>query len=182
LEPEDEPVTRSEELRRQYRRVFRWSFAIAVLVHALVLFYGPWFRAEPMSSTTTELVDRASPGRGGIPIDVFFGPPAIADRTGLLSREPSMRVLSASRLVPPPYACTSNDWLARGEAVGEVRLTVNETGRIDAVNLTESTGDRCWDVVMQGLASDLLYRWLPNDRFGAPVEVYQPVTLSLTGY
>lgn len=170
--------TRVQTLRRRHRQIFRWSLGIAAVVHAVVLYYGPWFRSDSMSGGGTELVEGETTGRNGIPVDAHFGPPAIEDADGALAQEPPERVLHASRLIPPPVGCESLDWLAAEAAIGEVRLVVTETGRADSVQLSRSTGDRCWDGIMTGLASDLLYRWLPSERFPAPVWLFQPVTLS----
>ncbi len=170
--------TRSAELRRRHRRVLRWSFGIAVLFHAVVLIFVPWYRAEPLAGGGTELVGPRVPAWGSVAVDAFFGPPAIVRADGAAAREPDTRVLRASRLVPPPAGCEAHDWLAREEAGGEVRLEVDATGRVSSVEVTAGTGDRCWDEVLRGLASDLLYRWLPSERFPAPVELYQPLTLT----
>lgn len=173
--------SRADMLRRRDRRVFRWSFGIAVVAHGLVLAFGPWFRSDPVSLSATELVERGPPTLGGVPVEVFFGPPAIVLAEDSLEMQPPGRVLRASRAVPPPVGCASNDWLARGSAEGRVRLTLRETGRVETVAILEGTGDRCWDMIVAGLAGDLLYRWLPSERFPMPVELVQPVTVTLSG-
>jgi hypothetical protein len=172
---------RADLLRRRDRRVFRWSFAIAVVVHGLVLAFGPWFRTEPVSLSATELVESGPPALGGIPVDVFFGPPAIVLAADSLETQPPGRVLRAFRAIPAPVGCATNDWLARESAAGSVRLTLRETGRVETVEIVEGTGDRCWDMIVAGLAGDLLYRWLPSERFPMPVELVQPVTVTLSG-
>jgi hypothetical protein len=173
--------TRADLLRRRDRRVFRWSFAIAVLVHGLVLAFGPWFRTEPVSLSETELVESGPPALGGVPVEVLFGPPAIVVAADSVETQPPGRVLRASRAIPPPVGCASNDWLAREGAAGSVRLTLRETGRVETVAIVEGTGDRCWDMIVAGLAGDLLYRWLPSVRFPMPVELVQPVAVTLSG-
>jgi hypothetical protein len=60
---------------------------------------------------------------------------------------------------------------------GYVRLQVLASGRTLVAGIDESTGDRCADRVILDLARDLLYRWIPNERFPAPVQLIQPVTL-----
>jgi len=173
---------RSAVLRRKHRRVFRWSLGLAVLIHVALLYFGLWRRPGAGTGPDTELAEGTSPVFGGLAVTVHFGPPGIVDETRAIAQEPPWRVLSASRILPPPYGCVSHDWLEPGFAKGEVRLSVGETGRPDEVVVARSTGDPCWDGVMQGLARDLRYRWLPNERFAAPVDVFQPVTLTLTGY
>lgn len=42
----------------------------------------------------------------------------------------------------------------------------------------QSSGFPCGDAVLQRIAGDLWYRWLPNDEFPPPVELVQ--TLSFT--
>ena len=44
--------------------------------------------------------------------------------------------------------------------------------------IEESTGDECADQVILTLANDLFYRWIPSERFPAPVDLIQPVTLT----
>ena len=39
-------------------------------------------------------------------------------------------------------------------------------------------GDACGDQVIETVAGDLLYHWLPSERFPAPVDLIQPVTLT----
>ena len=175
-------TTRSAELRRRHRKIFGWSLAIAIAAHALVLFFGPWFRADSLSGSGTELLGEGSAPLDGLAVNVIFHPPAIVDGSGSRSQEPDWRVLSASRLIPAPPSCQRHDWFTNDFAKGEVRLVVGASGRPDSVSVSETSTDRCWDGVMLGLASDLRYRWLPSDRFPAPVELFQPVTLTLTGY
>lgn len=174
--------SRSQQLRRQHRKILGWSIAVAVVAHVLVLFFGPWFPSSLATGPRTELVEGTAPPFGGLAVTVIFDAPALEEEDGSLAQEPDWRILSASRSIPPPIACRDHDWLALPFAKGRVWMTVGDTGRPDTVTVAESTGDRCWDGVMVGLAGDLRYRWLPNDDFAAPVEVFQPVTLTLTGY
>jgi len=174
--------SRSAALRRRHRQVLAWSLGLAVVIHAAVLFYGPWLRNDPGPGSGTELVAGSDPALGGLAVNVFFGPPAIVLAADSLSQEPSWRVLKTSRILPPPFACSARDWLEVEYARGSVRLIVGPGGRPDTVSLDGSTGSRCWDAVMTGLATDLRYRWLPSDRYPAPVEVFQPMTLSPTDF
>ena len=59
---------------------------------------------------------------------------------------------------------------------------VNERGRVDSVQVTRSSGSYCWDRALASIAGDLWYRWLPTELFPAPIRLYQPVSLSLSGY
>lgn len=43
--------------------------------------------------------------------------------------------------------------------------------------LTRSTGDRCGDEILTEMADALVYHWLPTERFPAPVDLLQPVTV-----
>ena len=175
--------SRSEELRRRHRKILRWSLAVAVVAHVLVLWFTPLYRSDWGRGSGTELVDGAPPPPfGGLAVDVIFGPPAIVDSVGARAQEPAWRFLSASRVLPSPVGCGMHDWFEREYATGRVEMIVGASGRPDSIRLERSSGERCWDAVMSGLASDLLYRWLPSDRFPAPVTVYQPVTVTLTGY
>lgn len=173
--------SRAAVLRRKHRRIFRWSLAIAVVAHGLVFWLAPWIRtAARGGSSGTELVGEGVDW-GGIPVEIFFGPPTIVEGDGGLTTEPEGRTLSASRKIPSPPGCGSNDWLARSTASGEVLLSVNERGRAAVDSVTAPTADPCWNAVLAGLAGDLLYRWLPSERFPAPVSVYQPLTVSVSG-
>lgn len=172
--------SRAAAVRRRDRRVYAWSFAVAVVVHALVLFFGPWFRSDPVWRSDTELVAGDPVDLSGLPVALFFGPPAIEVDGGAISQEPSHRVLHARRLVAPPPGCGPGDWSNPPTASGDVRLVVNAEGLVDEVRLTGSTGYRCWDALVMRVAGDLLYHWLPSERFPAPVELHQPITVSLS--
>lgn len=78
--------------------------------------------------------------------------------------------------VPP--LCLGREIPPAAPGLGEIRLTVNAEGRIDAASLSRSTGDPCWDQVATRVAGDLWYHWLPGDR-AAPLVVLQPVTVGL---
>jgi len=41
-----------------------------------------------------------------------------------------------------------------------------------------SSGIRCADDLLERVAGDLLYHWLPSEDFPAPVELTQPMRLS----
>lgn len=172
--------SRSSILRRRNRRVYGWSFAAAVLIHVVVLAVGPWFRTDPMSGARTELVANDPANLSGIPLELFFGPPAILIEGDSVSQEPPDRFLHAKRLVAPPYGCALDELSEAGPVRGVVRLRLDDRGRVDEVGVVEETGVGCGTVLMERVAGDLLYHWLPSERFPAPVELFQPVTVTLS--
>ena len=174
--------TRYAALRRQNRRVFAWSLAIAIAVHVVVLVFVVWPQAQPNVGGGTELVDGASTDWRGTPVRAFFGSPVIAGPDGSLLPEGPNRVLSAERRLTLGSDCWSGLPQDGEGAVGEVYLMVNGRGRVDSVQVTRSSGSRCWDRALASIAGDLWYRWLPTELFPAPVRLYQPVSLSLAGY
>lgn len=171
--------TRSTELREENRRVFAWSLGIAVLAHVAVLAFSPTFRAELITGSDIELESVSEGGSTRVAVDVFFGPPDIFEANGTLSRESPDRVLEAKRALGLPAECAALDHKGQTPAHGQVRLTLNASGRVDAAELVESTGDPCGDESMVAVANALWYHWLPSDRFPALVELIQPITIAL---
>lgn len=169
---------RIAQRRRAERRVFIRGWSVAALVH-LVVFLS-WRESREVRVTvpnadfeTVEIVDREP-----IPLELFFGPPAISNAAGGVSLEPPERYLEVDRLVYLPSGCRA---LIRGSGAivrGSVRLAVDETGRTDVRGISQSTGFPCGDAVLQRIAGDLWYRWLPNDEFPAPVELIQPLSFT----
>ena len=105
------------------------------------------------------------------------GPPAISNAMGGISVEPPEWILEVDRLVYLPGNCKA---LVKGSGAivrGSVRLRVDETGRVDVRGIFQSAGFPCGDAVLQRIAGDLWYRWLPNDEFPAPVELIQPLVV-----
>jgi hypothetical protein len=86
-------------------------------------------------------------------------------------------VLEARPILELPDDCADLVPTGREPMSGLVRLRVPVDGRVDRVQLTQSTGDDCGDRVILAVADALLYRWLPNDQFPAPVDLIQPITL-----
>jgi hypothetical protein len=170
--------SRSAELREKNRRVFAWSLGLAALIHIAVFVLWPGFRVEPLAGSGGQ--DQAvSEAEGGLTfVDVFFGPPDIFEVDGMLSREPPDRVLEADRVLQLPTECATLGQEGRTPAYGRVRVRVRPSGRADVVGIAESTGDECGDEVIRTVAGDLLYHWLPSERFPAPVDLIQPVTLT----
>ena len=171
--------TRSDERRVRQRRVFRLSLGIAAAVHVAVIGWVSWSLAQPKWTPDQDSVQIEAGSWAGTPVDVFFGPPRIFLADGTIAEEPPERILEAERVLGMPPVCLSREIPPGAPGAGEVRLTVNAAGRIDAVALARSTGDACWDAVAMRVAGDLWYRWLPNDGHPAPVELIQPVLVGL---
>ena len=172
----------SEHLRRRRRadrRVLWWCFGIAALVHGAVFALFPSIRSRdvpfPLFSDDLEVDE------GAIPLDLFFGPPAIADAEGVFALEPPERVLEADRLVFLAPGCRAIIVGSGAVIRGTVRLAVRSNGLADVVGVVRSTGSDCGDAAMERVAGDLWYRWLPSDEFPAPVELIQAVTIAERG-
>lgn len=166
-------------LRQRHNRILRWSLAGAALLHVLVLYLVAWDRPTHVFARDTELVEIGDPGLGGVPVRVLFAPPAITAGPDSVWQEPAGRVLSSEIAVALPPGCVLADLGPTGMGSGVVRLAVSETGHADAVEVVETSGSWCWDGMLGKVAGSLLYRWLPSERFPAPVDVLQPVTVSL---
>ena len=169
--------SRSRELRARHRRVLFWSFGVAALLHVAVLVIRPTYQVEPFVGSGLEMVPGDSTGMPGTPVTLFFGPPEIRGLEGVIHVEPVDRILEVPRAVDLSPACIAD--AGRRTASGRVRLSVGVLGYTDVVALEEGTGIPCWDSVLRAVAADLWYRWLPSERFPAPVDVIQPVTVSL---
>lgn len=167
--------TRSEELRRRHRRVLAWSLAAAALLHVVVFLVLPGLRTEGMDVGDGRL-EGVNASRGAL-VDVLFGPPEISEADGTTWQEPPERRLQVVRLVRLPADCTVLRESDAERVGGRVRLTVDAAGQVDVVRVTEGTGHACADRVITQLAGDLHYHWLPDERFAAPVDLIQPVTL-----
>ena len=172
-------MSKCHELRRRDRRVFRISLGIAVVLHVAALGLIGWSKMAPTWTPDSETVRLEENSWTGTNVAVLFGPPKIFRADGTLSEEPPDRILEAVRVLGMPPLCVGREIAAAAPGLGEVRLTVNARGRIDAVTLTRSTGDACWDQVATRVAGDLWYRWLPDERFPAPLELLQPLTVGL---
>jgi len=168
---------RSEELRKRDRRILAWSLAAAALVHVAVFALAPSIRVEPLGGSDVELDTTGVAGGANASVRVFFGAPTvvIADRAAWTA--PPERVLSAEREVRLPDDCFGLASEARTPIGSRVALRIRASGRVDVLGLVASSGDRCADQVLKDVAADLWYHWLPNERFEAPVNVEQPVTL-----
>ncbi len=170
-------TTRSQQLRARGRRVFAWSLVGAAAIHVAVFLLAPGFRTELLTSQEIRL-DPTGGGQG-VPtlVALFFGPPTLTAPDGTTGTEPPRRVLRDERLVVFPPDCAP--FTGRGDVTlhGSVHLHVNPSGRTKVVEVARTTGNDCGDAVMTIVADALWYHWLPNDRFPAPVDVIQPITM-----
>lgn len=170
---------RIKQRRKSERRVFFWCLGVAAALHVVVFLVFPAMQAgdAPFPLFSDDLTVEA----GAIPLELFFGPPAISNAAGELSLEPPERVLEADRLVYLEAGCRA---LIAGSGTvirGSVRLRVRSNGLADVLDVVRSTGERCGDEVLERVAGDLWYRWLPNEDFPAPVELIQPVSFAERG-
>lgn len=171
-------MTRARELRRRHRKILGWSLGVAAVAHVAVLFLTPPFETVPLPGSGPGPERADSSGAVSAEVDILFGPPVIWTHDGALWLEPPERHLEARRGVQLPALCAGLARPARPPLRGRVRLRVASTGRAEVMRLAESSGDLCADQVLTDVANSLLYRWLPNERFPAPVELLQPVTLT----
>jgi len=168
-------TTRSEQLKRQHRKVLWWAFGIAAALHVIAFLVLPGLRSSRVPVSELEL--EGVPGIGDAMVDVRFGPPAITGADGTVTIEPPERILQVVRLVRLPVDCDVPLGSDDLDLSGRVRLRVEADGRADLPDVVLGTGSPCADELMTQLAGDLRYRWLPSERFPAPVELVQPVTL-----
>lgn len=154
-----------------------WSLVVAAVAHAAVFLLAPGFRAEPLSRPDVELDTTGVAGGANASVRVFFGPPTVNTREGSDWTAPPDRVLSAERAVRLQGACVRLTVEGRTPVGGRVGLRIRASGRVDILGVVSGTGDSCADLILAEVAGDLWYHWLPNDRFEAPVNVEQPVTL-----
>jgi hypothetical protein len=170
-------TSRWEELRRRHRKILAWSIGAAVLIHVVVFAVFPRFRTKPTIAQRAAHSDHpdATPAQP-VMLDVIFGPTTILLKDGGTATEPAEHVLRTHQLVRLPEDCPV---LTRPDSIlnGRVSLRVDSAGQAEVVKLTESTGDRCGDQMLIDMAGALLYRWIPNERYPAPLDVNQPVTL-----
>lgn len=171
------PRTRSEELRERNRRVLLWSLGVASVLHVAAFVLWPEYTVEPLTAPDAKLETLGDTGGIALYVEVTFGPPEIFERDGTISVDSPRRQLEAARVLRLPQECAR---LTDPEALpyrGSVRLGLGTEGRAEAGGIVASTGDACADQVIRTVADALWYRWLPNERFPAPVDLIQPVTL-----
>jgi hypothetical protein len=169
--------TRAERLRDKHRKIMLWSLAMAVVLHIALFALSPTFRTEPLNAPDLQLAPPI-PAQGTLGlVDILFGPPTIHRPDGSTWTEPPDRFLEAERLVQLPPDCEALGHPDQEPLTGKIRLRVYSSGRVSVLELEGNTGDPCGDRALTDVASALLYHWLPNERFPAPVEVTQPVEI-----
>lgn len=173
----DETRSRAAELRARDRSVLVWSLAIAALLHVAVFLFGPEFSVEATPFSDADVQTAGSAEAIALHVEVSFGPPEILEDDGRVSADSPDRQLEASHVLPLPPECAVLGEEGAGRPHGRVRLRVGASGRAAVVGLAETTGDECGDEVIAAVADALWYRWLPSERFPAPVDLIQPVTL-----
>jgi hypothetical protein len=168
--------SRAAALRERHRRIFACSLGIAAVLHVAVFATWPGFRVEHLTSEAPETAAEFLVGDGQpVYVEVVFGPPEVVREDGRLVRQ--NRRLEAGRVIILPEDCLT---LGNGNGAlphGRVWLRVGEHGDADAQGIQQSTGNDCADEAIRTMADALLYHWLPNERYPAPLDVIQPVTL-----
>lgn len=169
-------MTRSHELHRKYRRILFWSLVAAVVVHVGTFVLWPEMRTEAVSGWTAEAETEEVEGTSKpLEVHVEFGPPGIMDVDGSLVRVD--RRMEVDHVIALPTACVKRGSRMVLPARGTVKLRVRSSGRAEALELVDASGSECADSVITRVAGALDYRWLPDERFPAPVELMQPVAL-----
>ena len=166
--------------RRKERRVYGWGLAAAVALHVVAFLLVPAFRSETPHDPSLDPLWGAAAAGAPVVVDVLFGPPTITAADGLARTEPPDRFLEADRLVLMPEDCAVLAAERQAPFHGSVQLRVKASGRVDVAGMVESTGASCVDAVLQTVAGDLWYHWLPDERFPPPVDVTQPMSLTAT--
>lgn len=169
---------RIDRRRKADRRVFIGCWVLAGLLHVVLFLVVPGLGRDGLARSGLSLDLTETPDPGATLLDLFFGPPAISDPSGRVSVEPPERFLETERLVHVPTACRAVIRSSGNEIRGSVRLRVKVTGRVDVTGVVRSSGIRCADDLLERVAGDLLYHWLPSEDFPAPVELTQPMRLS----
>lgn len=170
--------TSHRQHRSHYRRILGWSLAVAVAAHIAIFALSPDFEVEPLDGSRSEVVAaEANQRTPSTALEVLFGPPVITTADGSALREPPDRILRAARVTELPMLCLHLATDLRVPQSGAIRLSVNSMGHAAVIEVAESTGNACVDTILANTADALRYHWLPDDRFPAPVQLVQPVTL-----
>ncbi len=160
------------------RRILAISLMVAVAFHIALFVLMPKFETQPMGASNPQDGRKVPPIGTPTLMNVLFGPPTISAADGSEWAEPDDHVLEAQQLANLPPDCSAFSEAGHAPVHGSARLVVNADGYVNVVGVMESTGDACGDDVLEGIADALHYHWLPNDRFPAPVELVQPITLA----
>lgn len=168
----------AKQHRERQQRIFAISLMVAVALHVAVFVLMPKFETPPVGASNPQDGRVVPPIGTPTLLNVLFGPPTISLSDGTEWPEPEDHVLEAQQLANLPPDCAAFSARTEVPVHGSARLVVNGSGHVNVVGVVESTGDPCGDDVLEGVADALHYHWLPSDRFPAPVELVQPMTLS----
>lgn len=170
---------RSKQVRSRNRRALAWSILIAAVLHGIVFLLSPTWETKPGDGWTAEVQSEEPPPEFEIPVlvRVHFGPPAIEASDGTFQREPADRMLEAEHVIRFPEECREPVEATGRLPSGSVRLRLDWRGRVTTAAVEESAGYACGDELIRSVAEALWYRWLPSERYPAPVELVQPVAL-----
>lgn len=169
--------TRSEQLRRQHRRILGWSLGVAVVAHILVFVLSPTFRTQPLMGADTELDTLGLAAGANAVADLLFRAPILQLADDSSRATPAERTLETQREVRVPERCLYLTDGSRAPVVSHIRLRVRASGRVDVLGIERTSGDACADDILREAAGALWYHWLPSERFPAPLELDQPVML-----
>ena len=170
-------ATRAEELRRQHRRVYGASLLIAVVLHVVAFITFPGLRGEVIVTPDLELDTVGNVGVANAWVDLLFGPTEVRIAGDAHWTAPPERFLEADRPIRLPDRCLHLAGNTQPRRVARVGLRIKPSGRVDVLGMVSGTGSSCADDIIAEAAGALWYHWLPNDRFPAPLDVEQPVTL-----
>ena len=168
--------TRSVQLRQQGRRVLVWSLAVAAVIHVAVFALWPRTPVRPLGELRATPIHDVEEGDVFVEISAEFGGPLIVSAGEQPASDRVEGYLQANRLTRVSLEC--REAFPPGVVhEGEVRLVVNEQGRVESKEVTRESGAPCGDRALLAVAGDLWYRWLPSRSHPAPVVLVQPVSV-----
>lgn len=168
-------MSRSKELKRQYRRVIFTAIALAAGIHGAVFLANPsFFIAAPEKPVVRSR------------LDLVFGPPKIIAVDGEAALEADS-LLSFEIQTHPARVALVKDWpsVYRAYTVGgsaSLDLRLDSIGRVVSASLTESSGDPKKDLAFEAMALRFRYRWTPRDAVSASVRIIQPISVEQAPY
>jgi hypothetical protein len=172
---------RRREQERRNRRIVVASVAIAAALHLVAFLVFPHVRFSVFGDARFGAAAERSMILGGMEVSLHFGPPLILLPDGSWEEEVEERVLDRERVaigdLQVELTCADAFLPDAPPREGSVRLRVDPLGYARVVALESSTGEGCADRALEVAAGALWYRWLPNARYPAPVELIQPVRL-----